>query len=139
MNGMSLIVKVVTRLTLGIIFLLGFYLFVFAGVSHGVGYAGGLVIALGLLLFLLAYGKEVVIKRVNYKRLALVKDLFLLLFAALTIVFIYFGNELSQLSNFKGISSLMIIFSNMSLSLVCAGCFFLIFLNLINYKREKKL
>ncbi|MCX5782135.1 MAG: hypothetical protein NT145_05475 [Elusimicrobia bacterium] len=133
---MTIFVKVITRLTLGLIFLLGFYIFVFARKSHGVGFASGLIISLGLLLFMLAYGKEMVLKKVNYVRLALIKDLFLFIFCFLTFVIIFFGSNLPNLKNFKLISIIVSVFSNMSLALVSAGCFFLMFLNLLTFKKR---
>lgn len=139
MSGMSIIVKVITRLTLGLILLIGFYIFVFARISHGVGFAGGLVIALGLLVFVLAFGKETALKRLKYGHLALLRDIFLLIFGALTFILAYTGSALFQMKDFTRVSKLIIIFSNMSLSLMCAACFFLIFMNLINFKKEKHL
>ncbi len=139
MNGMTLMVKVITRLTLGLVFLLGCYIFVFARTSHGVGFAGGLIIALGLLLFMLAYGREAVMKRVNYIRIAFMKDIFLLIFSALTFVIVFWGNDLSSLKSFKLLSTLILVFSNVALSLVSAGCFFLMFLNLLGFKKERHL
>jgi len=139
MNGMTLMVKVITRLTLGLIFLLGCYIFIFARTSHGVGFAGGLIIALALLLFMLAYGKEAVLKRVNYVRLAFMKDIFLLVFSAFTFIIIFWGNDIPGLKNFKLLSTLILVFSNVALSLVSAGCFFLMFLNLLGLKKERHL
>ena len=135
-RGMSISVKVITRLTLGVIFLFGFYVFVFSRKSHGVGFAGGLIIALGLLLFMLAYGKEAVEKRINQVRLALIKDLFLLIFAVLAFMVVFFGNDLMALKNFKLLSILISVFSNAALALVSAGCFFLMFLNLLKFKKK---
>jgi len=136
---MTIFVKVITRLTLGLIFLLGCYFFVFARNSHGAGFAGGLVIALGLLLFMLAYGKDAVLKRIKYVRLALLKDVCLLLFAALTAVVVFYGDDLSRLAHFDIISMLMLVFLNAALSLASAGCFFLMFLNLLTFKHERNL
>ena len=136
MKGMSISVKVITRLTLGVIFLFGFYVFVFSRKSHGVGFAGGLIISLGLLLFMLAYGKEAVEKRINQVRLAFMKDVFLLIFSALAFVVVFFGNDLMDLKDFKLVSILISVFSNAALALVSAGCFFLMFLNLLSFKKK---
>ena len=47
-SGMSLIVKVITRLTVGFILLLGIYVLLHGDVSPGGGFAGGVIIALSL-------------------------------------------------------------------------------------------
>ena len=135
---MSISVKVITRLTLGIVFLFGFYVFVFARTGHGVGIAGGLVIALGLLLFMVAYGKGAVLKRMTQSELAFVKDLFLLIFSVLTFVIFFYGGGLAHQKNFMLMSVLISVFSNAALALVSAGCFFLMFLNLLAFKKRSE-
>ena len=57
-KGMSLIVKTVTRLTVGLILLYGVYILSHGHVSPGGGFAGGVIIALSFIHLMLAYGKE---------------------------------------------------------------------------------
>ena len=57
-KGMSLIVKTITRLTVGIIFLYGIYIILHGHVSPGGGFAGGVIIALSFIHLMLAYGKD---------------------------------------------------------------------------------
>jgi multisubunit Na+/H+ antiporter MnhB subunit len=54
---MSLIVRTVTRVTIGIIFLFGIYLALHGHLTPGGGFAGGIIIALVYILYTLAYGK----------------------------------------------------------------------------------
>ena len=49
MKGMTLIAKTITRLTLGLILLFGFYIFLHGHISHGIGFAGGVIVALGFI------------------------------------------------------------------------------------------
>jgi multicomponent Na+:H+ antiporter subunit B len=65
MSGMRLIVKTVTRLTIGIIVLYGCYLTVYGHLTIGGGVAGGVVIALAYILYVLAYGKGEAEERIN--------------------------------------------------------------------------
>ena len=63
--GMSLIVKTVTRLTVGIILIYGIYLVLKGHIGPGGGTAGGIIIALSFIHLMLAYGKEAVIHKIN--------------------------------------------------------------------------
>ncbi len=58
MAGMSLIVKTITRLVTTFITLFGLYVVVYGHVTPGGGFAGGVIIAAGLILVLLAFGRE---------------------------------------------------------------------------------
>jgi len=56
MNGMTPIVKVVARTVAGFIFLYGCYIVLYGHLSPGGGFAGGAIIAAGLILLRLAFG-----------------------------------------------------------------------------------
>lgn len=61
-KGMTLIVKTVTRLTLGFILIYGVYITLSGHVAPGGGFAGGVIAALSLVHVMLAFGKEVTLK-----------------------------------------------------------------------------
>lgn len=63
--GMTLIVKTVTRLTVGLILLYGIYLVFNGHSSPGGGFAGGVIIALSFIHIMLAFGKDVAMKKLN--------------------------------------------------------------------------
>lgn len=88
-RGMSLIVKTVTRLTLGFILLYGVYLTLNGHVSPGGGFAGGVIVALSLVHIMLAFGKEVALKRLHSQMLRLLIGVSALVF--LYIVMVSFG------------------------------------------------
>jgi multisubunit Na+/H+ antiporter MnhB subunit len=77
--GMTLIVKTVVRLIVWLIFLYGIYIILHGHLSPGGGFGGGVVLALGLLGMLLAYGRGFiaewlplpVLRRVDYSSLLL--------------------------------------------------------------------
>ena len=62
---MSLIVKTVTKLTLGFILLYGIYIALAGHLSPGGAFAGGVIIALSFVHTMLAFGKEVALKRMR--------------------------------------------------------------------------
>lgn len=63
--GMSIIVKTVTRLTAWLIMLYGINIVLHGHVSPGGGFAGGVIIALSFIHLVLAYGKEMVLKKLS--------------------------------------------------------------------------
>lgn len=70
--GMTVIVKTVVRIIVGLILLYGFYIILHGHLSPGGGFGGGVVLALGFLSVLLAYGRGETLK---WLRLGLVRDL----------------------------------------------------------------
>lgn len=58
MQGMSLIVKNITRIVAGFIILFGAYIVLYGHVTPGGGFAGGVILAGGLALVVLAFGEE---------------------------------------------------------------------------------
>ncbi len=57
---MSLIVRTVTRLVTGFILIFGLYIMLYGHITPGGGFAGGVILALGFILTLLAFGKKYV-------------------------------------------------------------------------------
>lgn len=64
-TGMSIIVKTVTRITLGFILLYGIYVAVNGHQAPGGGFVGGVIIALSFVHIMLAFGKKVALKRLH--------------------------------------------------------------------------
>lgn len=58
-KGMTLIVKTVTRLTLGFILIYGIYIALNGHRGPGGGFAGGVIVALSFVHIMLAFGKEI--------------------------------------------------------------------------------
>lgn len=79
--GMTLIVKTITRLTAGLVFIYGIYIVFQAHKGPGGGVAGGIIIALSLIQLMLAFGREATMKRIN-------KETGLLLMSAAATVFL---------------------------------------------------
>ena len=85
-RGMTIIVKTVTRITLGFILLYGIYLTFNGQISPGGGFVGGAIIALAFIHIMLAFGKEVALKKLRAHRLR-----FTISIAALIFLFILAG------------------------------------------------
>lgn len=67
--GMSLIVKKVTQLVIALIYIFGMYIIFFGHIYHGGGFPGGLILGCGLVLIMLAFGKNMVLEKINLKTL----------------------------------------------------------------------
>jgi multisubunit Na+/H+ antiporter MnhB subunit len=70
-KGMTLIVKSITRLTLGFILIYGIYITFNGHVAPGGGFAGGVIVALSFVHIMLAFGKEVALERLHAHTLRL--------------------------------------------------------------------
>lgn len=80
--GMTLIVKTITRLTVGLILIYGIYIVLRGHISPGGGFAGGVIIALSFIHLILAYGKDKVINKISESRGILFASLGALLYLA---------------------------------------------------------
>lgn len=72
-SGMTVIVKTITRITIGLIIIYGIYIVLAGHISPGGGFVGGVIIALSLIHSVLAFGSDAaVIKFTPQKCLFLV-------------------------------------------------------------------
>lgn len=62
---MTILVKTVTRLTVGFILLYGIYIGLSGRMSPGGGFAGGIIVALSFIHIMLAFGKEIALERLG--------------------------------------------------------------------------
>lgn len=62
---MTLIVKTVTHLTVGLVFIYGIYIALRGHISPGGSFAGGVIIALSFIQLILAFGKEAVLRKMS--------------------------------------------------------------------------
>ena len=142
MKGMSIIVKTVTRLTMGLILLFGFYIFTHGHISHGVGFAGGVIIALGFIHLMLAYGKKVAVKKINEMRALAMQNagLIALLVIAITGMALgkgFLGNFMGNGLPFKLFSAGIMAACNTAICIAVAGSLYLIFNALVEFNIKK--
>jgi len=135
---MTLIVKTITRLTVGLILIYGIYIVLQGHISPGGGFAGGVIIALSLIHLILAFGREAVFKKMNEMRgLVLIGGgalvfLFLITLGFLGIGFAQTGSR-SMLFN-AGIMPLC----DIAIALTVASGLFIMFLVLIGLASKEK-
>lgn len=58
MKGMSVIVKTISRWVIGFVILYGLWLTIYGHISPGGGFSGGVIIAAGYIMVMLAFGSE---------------------------------------------------------------------------------
>jgi multisubunit Na+/H+ antiporter MnhB subunit len=84
--GMTLIVKTITRLTVGVVLLYGIYIVLHGHLTPGGGFAGGVIIALAFVNLLLAFGKEAAFRRASLPVMSVVESLGGLAFLSLAVL-----------------------------------------------------
>ena len=144
MHGMTSIVKTVTRLLVGVIFIYGIYIILHGHLSPGGGFAGGAIIAGAMILLILAFGGKTMKLRKEEAESSLLESLAILLFLLMGIAVLFLGTKVF-FSNYlpKGelgelISAGVIPLYNIAVGLEVAAALFTIFLALIIYKEEIK-
>jgi len=145
---MTLIVKVITRLTVGLILLYGIYIILHGHVSPGGGFAGGVIMSLAIIHLMLAFGKDMALKKVNETTAAFLESLGAILFVTIGVMGIFSGyifvNFLKKGKPFDLFSGGNIPLYNIAISLkVGAGLFTIIFImvvlfGIISQEEEKK-
>lgn len=142
-RGMSLIVQTVARLTVGLMLLFGIYILSHGHVSPGGGFSGGVIIALSFVNLMLAYGKEVALKKLPRAVSAFFEELGALLFLSLALLgFVggyFFLNFVSKGQPFHLFSAGIIPLYNIAISLKVGAGIFAIFVAfvLLRYDMEK--
>lgn len=139
-KGMSVIVKTITRLTVGIIFLYGVYIVTHGHLSPGGGFAGGVIIALSFIHLILAYGKEVAFKRLSKAAASIWESAGALLFIGIALLGFtggyFFLNFLNKGEPFKLFSAGIIPLCNIAISFKVGAGVFAIFVALILLKLD---
>ncbi len=141
-RGMSLIVKTITRLTVGLILLFGIYIVCHGHISPGGGFAGGVIIALSFIHIMLAFGKEVAFKKVNQNIASFFESLGALMFITLAILGFtggyFFLNFLLKGEPFKLFSAGIIPLCNVAICFKVGAGLFIIFIILVTFSIPKR-
>jgi len=135
-NGMSISVKTVTRLSVGILFVYGVYVVLRGHLYPGGGLAGGGIMALALLNLIIAFGKDVALSRVKRDSASVLAAFGLLLFLIIGLMGFTSGGFFSNfmisygwLPDFFEGGTLM--FSNIAIGILMGAGFYTIFTHLI--------
>ena len=139
-QGMSLIVKTITRLTVGLILLYGIYIVSHGHVSPGGGFAGGVIIALSFIHIMLAYGKEEAFKKLSKSTASFFEIMGAILFLGIALLGFtggyFFLNFLRKGEPFKLFSAGIIPLCNIAICLKVGAGLFAIFVALVLLKSE---
>jgi len=139
---MTPIVKKVTQLIAGLIFLYGIYIIAHGHLTPGGGFAGGAVIAGSFILLVLAYGSDILKLRKREEGSSVVESTGIFIFLALAVAALFIGTKIF-FTNYlpKGIigelvSAGVIPLYNIAVGIEVAAALFTIFLALVIYKEE---
>ncbi len=142
MKGMTSIVKTVTRILVGVIFIYGIYIVTHGHLTPGGGFAGGAVIAGAMILLVLSYGSDILKLKGREEGSSIIESvaiLFFLVLAAAAFLLgkkIFFSNYLPAGKVGELISAGVIPLYNIAVGMEVAAAIFTIFLALVIYKEE---
>mgnify|MGYP006277595245 FL=1 len=139
-EGMSLIVKTVTRLTLGLILLYGLYIVLHGHLTPGGGFAGGVIVALSLVHLVLAFGGRSAWKRISHSGASVMEATGALGFLALALLGLtagfFLSNFLPEGRAFQLFSAGSIPLANLAICLKVGGGLFAVFAILTIFTAE---
>ena len=139
MEGMTFIVKSVTRILVGIIFLFGIYITVYGHLTPGGGFAGGIMLACGLILLTLAFGKNTALSKLSDFWASLLDNIGALTFWTLALMGYtggyFFMNFIERADPFGLFSSGTILLANLAIALKVFASIFAVFLTLTIFGR----
>ncbi|UCD28593.1 MAG: hypothetical protein JSV03_16175 [Planctomycetota bacterium] len=137
-QGMSLIVKTITRLVTSFITLFGIYIVLYGHVSPGGGFAGGVILSAGMILLLLAFGREQTMKIISHSALVIWDSAGALAFLTVAVVGYlagdFFINFLSTGEPYRLASAGTIPLSNMAIGAKVGAGLFGVFLALAIFR-----
>jgi multisubunit Na+/H+ antiporter MnhB subunit len=142
MKGMSIIVKKVTQLVSGLIFLYGIYIITHGHLTPGGGFAGGAILAGSFILLVLAFGSDLLKLKRREEGSSVVESLaiFVFLFFGAMALFIgthiFFRNYLPPGTVGNLISAGVIPLYNIFVGIEVCAALFTIFLALAIYREE---
>ena len=135
MKGMTVIVKTITKMIAGLIFMFGVNTVLYGHLTPGGGFAGGIMLACSYILITLSFGKEEVLKHLSRTvafRLDSISALMFLLIAWFgTIAGYFFSNFIQQIcpgTGLKLLSAGTIPLSNIAIGLKVGSAIFMVFI-----------
>ncbi|HOK40932.1 MAG TPA: MnhB domain-containing protein [bacterium] len=138
-SGMTIIVKTIAKLVIYFISVFAFYITLTGHLTPGGGFAGGAIFAAGLTLLLLAFGKDILLKKFNYSKLNIADSLGALAFVIIGFCGFFFASAFLNNFFFKGkvfhiFSSGQILYLNIAIFVKVAACLFSILLLLSMFR-----
>ncbi len=138
-KGMTLIVKTITRLTVGLILLYGIYIVLHGHLSPGGGFAGGVIIALSFIHLMLAFGRETALKKLSQAQASVLESLGAIMFLTIALLgllggYFFFNFFLHKGKPFALFSAGIIPLCNIAICLKVGAGLFAIFAVLVLFK-----
>ncbi|UCD05226.1 MAG: hypothetical protein JSV98_08925 [candidate division WOR-3 bacterium] len=139
MKGMSLIVRTITTVMIGFIFVYGIYIILHGHLTPGGGFAGGVIVAGAFILRILAFGSEPGGEKKSEIRASIFESVGALLFigialAGMVVAGTFFLNFLPKGIAFNLYSAGIIPFCNIAIGIKVGAGLFSIFLALAAVK-----
>ncbi len=139
MEGMTFIVKTITRLLIGAIFLFAIYITFYGHLTPGGGFAGGIMIACGFILLTLAFGKKMSLGKLSDFWASLLDNLGAFTFWSIGmlgyIAGYYFMNFIEKSNPFSLFSAGTILVSNIAICIKVGSSIFAVFMALTIFGR----
>jgi len=136
--GMSLIVKKVTQIVIGLIFLFGINIVLFGHLSIGSGFAGGVILTCGFILIMLAFGKDIALGKMRTRAAHFLSCGGAVAFLAIALLgYIggtFFLNFLGPGKAFHLHSAGFIPFADIAISILIVSSIFIIFVLLVLFE-----
>ena len=143
MKGMSVIVKKVTQLIVGLIFIYGVYIITHGHLTPGGGFAGGAIIAGGFILLVLAFGTDTMKLKKEETGSSIIENLAILVFLIFATAGFFIGYKIFFMNYLpKGdfgelFSAGLIPIFNILVGIEVAAALLTIFLALVIFKEEE--
>ena len=139
MQGMTFIVKTITRLLIGVIFLFGIYITFYGHLTPGGGFAGGIILACGFILLTLAFGKNLALSKLSDMWASLLDNLGALTFWTIALLGYvggyFFMNFIERSDPFGLFSSGTILVNNIAIGVKVMASIFAVFMALTIFGR----
>jgi multisubunit Na+/H+ antiporter MnhB subunit len=142
MEGMTIIVKKVTQLVAGLIFMYGIYIILHGHLTPGGGFAGGAIISGSFILLILAFGNSALKLRKgvagssNTESIAILMVVILAIMSLMMSAKVFFFNFLPKGEPGALLSAGVIPLYNIFIGVEVAGAILTIFLALVIFKEE---
>jgi len=138
MKGMSLIVRTITRLIAGFILVYGAHIVLYGHLTPGGGFAGGVMLACGLILIVLSFGKDVAVEIMSENAASAWDCIGALSFLVIALLGFtgryFFLNFVDKGTQFHLISAGTLMWSNIAIGIKVWACLFLVFVALAVFR-----
>jgi len=142
MKGMTLIVKTITRLLFGFIIMFGVSIVLYGHITPGGGFAGGVMLACGFALLVLAFGKTTAIEIIREKSFEAWDSVGSLLFLGIAVAGFFAGtfffDFLSRGTPLRLISGGSLLWSNCAIGIKVSAGIFTAFIALSGFRMSGK-